>query len=502
MMETHCGLCSMLHRLRPIRQSQTAARTQRADLLASVCSAASLIRFPCVCRVCSYPQGPQHNVNTTLNTFVCTQCAGIHRKFNHKVKTINMSTFTQAEVDAITAGGNKKARKLWLASFEEGKSYALDPEDPANVDRFMTMIYVEKRWARRPGDPDDDDAKKKDKKKDKGEKKDEKSVTKRKESVNDRAFEEATFPSSIAVTTVPAAAAPAAQKPAASANDLGIDFLSAITESTPAAQPSNGSSSNGFDSFDAPAPQRAAPLFDSNPQSNMPLFGESITKVAAPALSSSSSSSAPPTSVVQQLLVGMRAIQAQHDLTITQLTMAVQAALTHLAPAAQAAAASAAAPAASLVSPASSVASSKPDRSNLSDAFEGLSVPDDGEADTGNPFDSSDDDDDQQTPSSNQHYSRQSTRRAPTLNAHRRSTVSHRPVARCVCLQNPQSPLLSTTASSNRSCSISSNCSISSSRWPSSSSSSSARRARRSNSSSRPSSSHTSSRCSRTSNSS
>lgn len=324
-----------------------------------------------------------------------------------------MSTFSQGEVDALTANGNKKARKLWLASFEEGKSYALDPEDPANIDRFMTMVYVDKRWAKRPGDPDDDDAKKKDKKKDKAEKKEDKATTKRKESVNDRAFEEATFPASIAVTTVPAAAAapPAAHKPAPSANDLGIDFLSGITESTPAAaQPSNGSSSNGFDSFDEPAP-RAAPLFDSNPQSSMPLFGESITKVAAPSLSSSSSSSsAPPTTVVQQLLVGMRAIQAQHDLTITQLTMAVQAALAHLAPAASAAAAAAssAAPAASLVSPASSVGSSKPDRSNLSDAFEGLSVPgDDAEADTGNPFDSSDDDDDQQTPSSNQHYSRQ-----------------------------------------------------------------------------------------------
>lgn len=349
-------------------------------------------------------QGPQQNVNTTINTFVCTQCAGIHRKFNHKVKTINMSTFSQAEVDALTATGNKRAKKQWLASFEEGKSYALDPEDPANIDRFMTMVYVEKRWVKRPGDPDkdDDDDKKKDKKKDA--KKEEK-PSKRKESVNDRAFDEATFPASIAVTTtVPAAAAAPPAKPAPSATDLGIDFLSGITESTPSSQPKSSNGSNGsigFDSFDAPT-SRPQPAFDNSPHSSMPLFGETVQKAPAPSLSAS-----PPSStVVQQLLAGMRAIQSQHDLTITQLTMAVQAALVHLQPAAASAASSSAA-AAALVSPVSSVASSssKPER-NLADAFEGLSVPDDGEADTGNPFDSSDDDDDQ-TPSSNQHYSRQ-----------------------------------------------------------------------------------------------
>eukprot|EP00960_Hanusia_phi_P006018 173472-Hanusia_phi.AAC.2 len=32
-------------------------------------------------------------------TFVCTSCAGIHREFQHKTKTISMSNWTLEEVD-------------------------------------------------------------------------------------------------------------------------------------------------------------------------------------------------------------------------------------------------------------------------------------------------------------------------------------------------------------------------------------------------------------------
>src|SRR4051812_30485348 len=78
------------------------------------------------------------------------------RKYNHKIKTINMSSFTPAEVDSLSTIGNKRARKQWLASFEEGKSYPIDAEDPANIDRFMQLCYVDKKWAKRDGAADDD----------------------------------------------------------------------------------------------------------------------------------------------------------------------------------------------------------------------------------------------------------------------------------------------------------------------------------------------------------
>lgn len=78
-------------------------------------------------------QGPQANVCLTFNTFVCSSCAGLQyvlirfcasfacilppshltqpvsfsREFAHKVKTISMSEFGQAELDGLTQGGNK-----------------------------------------------------------------------------------------------------------------------------------------------------------------------------------------------------------------------------------------------------------------------------------------------------------------------------------------------------------------------------------------------------------
>lgn len=183
-------------------------------------------------------QGPQHNVNSTTNTFVCTQCAGLQydhthahtaqrtasptehpsrvlsaspdshctrfsvlcvsfffvpcsRKYNHKVKTISMSTFTPAEVDALTEGGNKRARKYWLATFEEGRSYPIDQEDPANIDRFMQLCYVDKKWAKPIGatspagrDDDEDSVSRNERKKKKADK--DKSL--KRQATSDRAF--------------------------------------------------------------------------------------------------------------------------------------------------------------------------------------------------------------------------------------------------------------------------------------------------------------------------
>jgi len=107
------------------------------------------------------------------------------------VKTISMSTFSPAEVDALTEGGNKRARKYWLATFEEGRSYPIDQEDPANIDRFMQLCYVDKKWAKPIGatspagrDDDEDSVSRNERKKKKADK--EKSL--KRQATSDRAF--------------------------------------------------------------------------------------------------------------------------------------------------------------------------------------------------------------------------------------------------------------------------------------------------------------------------
>lgn len=63
--------------------------------------------------------GLQPSVNLTIGTFVCTKCSGLLRKLNHKIRTINMSTFTQDEVNTLVSMGNKKARSIFFGRWNK-----------------------------------------------------------------------------------------------------------------------------------------------------------------------------------------------------------------------------------------------------------------------------------------------------------------------------------------------------------------------------------------------
>jgi len=95
-------------------------------------------------RVCmNCPQkGPHLYICTTFNTFVCSDCSGIHRDFSHRVKSISLSTFTQDEVTNLEAsGGNESARELWLASYNGGDN--LKAGETAKIKEFMKLCYVD-----------------------------------------------------------------------------------------------------------------------------------------------------------------------------------------------------------------------------------------------------------------------------------------------------------------------------------------------------------------------
>lgn len=338
--------------------------------------------------------GPQQNVNTTLNTFVCTQCGGIHRKYNHKVKTINMSTFTPGEVEALEHGGNKRARRFWLASFEEGKSYPIEPEDPSNIDRFMQLAYVERRWVKpaekkpsvsRAADSDEEEERKKKRKS--------RAKSGSVSVVSDRAFSEATIPPSVPVASALAAAAPApAAAKTASATDLGIDFLSNLTISSapasaapPAASHSRGASGT-FDTM----PAKAA-VFDSAPLSNGNTGG-GLFDAPAPAAPAAAGAEG---QAVAALVEQFKKLQAQHGVSAPTVSQWVQRALSQFSSASSrrpslfaAAPSPASFPAAAPL--ATTPLASTPPRAEQADAFADIDLPQD-EVDTGNPFDSSDD---------------------------------------------------------------------------------------------------------------
>ncbi|GET93396.1 ADP-ribosylation factor GTPase activating protein, putative [Leishmania tarentolae] len=48
---------------------------------------------------------------------VCSGCSAVHRSFQHKVKGITMSEFTDEEVARVSVSGNEWAHKVWLSTF-------------------------------------------------------------------------------------------------------------------------------------------------------------------------------------------------------------------------------------------------------------------------------------------------------------------------------------------------------------------------------------------------
>lgn len=128
--------------------------------------------------------GPHQNVCLSFNIFVCTVCAGIHRSFNHVVRTLNMATFTPENVEALKHGGNRRARKHWLANYDPAAN-PVQPDNPQTIKVFIKQCFEEAKWVHKEGDP-----KKKKKKKDKGDEAKGEKKKKKKKKASDNEAEE------------------------------------------------------------------------------------------------------------------------------------------------------------------------------------------------------------------------------------------------------------------------------------------------------------------------
>merc|ERR1719379_614041 len=82
-----------------------------------------------------------------FNTFVSTASAGIHREFNHRVKGITLSKWTEAEVQAIeSAGGNEEDAAVYLARWDARECPMPDSSQQAKLKDFIRQKYEEQRW--------------------------------------------------------------------------------------------------------------------------------------------------------------------------------------------------------------------------------------------------------------------------------------------------------------------------------------------------------------------
>ncbi|XP_063281329.1 arf-GAP domain and FG repeat-containing protein 2 isoform X2 [Prinia subflava] len=87
-------------------------------------------------------------VDISVGSLVCTGCSGALRGLNppHRVKSISMTTFTEAEVQFLQAHGNEACRRVWLGTFDPRTSLLPDSRDPQKVKEFLQEKYEKKRW--------------------------------------------------------------------------------------------------------------------------------------------------------------------------------------------------------------------------------------------------------------------------------------------------------------------------------------------------------------------
>ncbi|MCL7050749.1 hypothetical protein MKW94_023684 [Papaver nudicaule] len=89
--------------------------------------------------------GPQY-VCTNFWTFICTNCSGLHREFTHRVKSVSMAKFTSQEVSALQAGGNERAKEIYLKEWDSARQSLPDSSNPLKVRDFIKHVYVDKRY--------------------------------------------------------------------------------------------------------------------------------------------------------------------------------------------------------------------------------------------------------------------------------------------------------------------------------------------------------------------
>ncbi|WOG87828.1 hypothetical protein DCAR_0207060 [Daucus carota subsp. sativus] len=89
--------------------------------------------------------GPQY-VCTTFLTFVCTTCSGVHREFNHRVKSVSMAKFKSEEVTALQAAGNERARQIYLKTWDPERNTHPDGSNIHKIRDFIRHVYVDRRY--------------------------------------------------------------------------------------------------------------------------------------------------------------------------------------------------------------------------------------------------------------------------------------------------------------------------------------------------------------------
>ena len=101
-------------------------------------------------------RAPQY-VCVAFGTFLCTACAGVHRDFQFRVKSISSSKFSKEEVQLANEEGNDAARAKFLAGWygteNERSCPMVENTKTAALKNFIRQVFVERRLRERDPRP-------------------------------------------------------------------------------------------------------------------------------------------------------------------------------------------------------------------------------------------------------------------------------------------------------------------------------------------------------------
>jgi len=75
-------------------------------------------------------------------SWVCATCSGIHREFNHRVKSPSMASFKPEEIKFLQQRGNDVVEKEWRVGCKVPKP---DPSDVTEIRNFIRDTYELKK---------------------------------------------------------------------------------------------------------------------------------------------------------------------------------------------------------------------------------------------------------------------------------------------------------------------------------------------------------------------
>ncbi|TWU73058.1 hypothetical protein ED733_002971 [Metarhizium rileyi] len=104
-----------------------------------------------VCADCKRNKHPRW-ASWNLGVFVCIRCSGIHRGMGthiSRVKSVDLDSWTDEQMQSILSWGNARANKYWEAKLAAGHS----PSE-AKIENFIRTKYELKRWVMDGPKPD------------------------------------------------------------------------------------------------------------------------------------------------------------------------------------------------------------------------------------------------------------------------------------------------------------------------------------------------------------